>query len=137
MKTKLLIVVVTMLFAPAMMAQTSTQVAPAGRATGDMASACACCSGDRCPMGKGGKMPDGNSCCNHGCCKDGQRDVAAHKNAKGCWGDKCPMIKGAKSASVSCCTEGATSCHAAAACCGNGKVRPTRAFGKGDCYKPA
>jgi hypothetical protein len=103
-----------------MMAQAATQVAPATPATGDKQSAGACCSGDRCPIGKDAKLHDGNSCCNHGCCMDGKCYMAARKNAKGCCGDKCPMMRGAKSASVSCCTEGATSCHAGAACCGNG-----------------
>jgi hypothetical protein len=78
-----------------MMAQTATQVAPATPATGDKQSAGACCSGDRCPMGKDGKLHDGNSCCNHGCCKDGKCDMAARKNAKGRCGDKCPIMKGA------------------------------------------
>jgi len=54
MKTKLMVVVVTMLFALAMVAQTVTQLAPAAPAAGDKASA-PCCS-DKCPMGKDGKM---------------------------------------------------------------------------------
>jgi hypothetical protein len=162
MKTKLMVVVVTMLFALAMVAQTATQSVPSAPATGDKASGCACCTGDKCPMGKDGKMADGSSCCGEGCGKDGKCDIAAHKdhampNGKsccgegcckdakgdmaahkagkgGCCGDKCPM-KGAKSASVSCCTEGATCCHAGADCCG--KVPPRAALVEGDCCKSA
>ena len=137
MKTKLMVVVVTMLFALAMVAQTATQSVPSAPATGDKASGCACSTEDKCPMGKDGKMADGSSCCGESCCKDAKCDMAAHKAGKGggC-GDKCPM-KGAKSASGSCCTEGATCCHAGAACCGDGKVPPTAALVEGDCCKSA
>src|SRR5215469_16348349 len=159
MKTKLIVVSVTMLFALAMVAQTVTQLSPAAPAVGDKASACPCCS-DKCPMGKDGKMADGKSCCGEACCKDGKCDMAAHKanalaNGKlscregcckdgkcdraaheagkgGCCGDKCPMVKGAKSASVSCCTPGETCCDRGAACCGNGKIAPATALVKGD-----
>ena len=122
MKTKVMVVVVTMLFALAMIGQTATQAPPAA---GDKASTCPCCSADKCPMGKDGKMADGKSCCSDGCCKDGKCDMAAHKghtmasgksccgegcckdgkcnmaahkDGKGCCGDKCPMMKGEKSA---------------------------------------
>lgn len=147
MKTKLTVVVITMLFGLAMVAQTATQSVPAAPANGDKASGCACCTGDKCPMGKDGKcdmaahkdpaMANGKSCCTEGCCKDGKCYMAIHKAGKGrCCGDKCPM-KGVKAASVSCCTEGATSCHAGAACCGKGKVPPAKALVEGDCCKPA
>ena len=79
MKTKLMVVVITMLFAMAMLAQTATQTPPAAPATGDKAGACPCCSGDKCPMGKDGKMADGKSSCGEGCCKEGKCDMAAHK----------------------------------------------------------
>ena len=124
MKTKVMVVLFTMLFAVAMMAQTATPAAPAA---GDKASGCPCCSGDKCPMMKDGKMADGKSCCGDGCCKDGKCDMAAHKGHTmadgksccgegcckdgkcsmtahkdgkgGCCGDKCPMMKkGDKSA---------------------------------------
>ena len=125
MKTKWMVLVVTMLFALAMMAQTATQTAPAAPATGDKASSCACCNhdmagmkpGDKCPMMKDGKMADGKSCCGEGCCKDGKCQMADNKDGKsccsggkcammskgdakgGCCGDKCPMMKkGEKSA---------------------------------------
>ena len=68
MKTKVMIVVVTMLFALAMMAQTAIQAAPAAPAAGDKAGTCACCSGDKCPMGKDAKMAEGKSCRGEGCC---------------------------------------------------------------------
>jgi len=85
MKTKVMVVVVTMLFTLAMVAQTASQAVPA---TGDSANACACSdhdkadakSGDKCPMMKGGKMADGNACCGEGCGKDGKCDMAAHKD---------------------------------------------------------
>ena len=63
MKTKLMVMVVTMLFLLAMMAQTPTQSVPAAPATGDKASGCRCCTGGKCPMGKEGKC-----------------DMAAHKD---------------------------------------------------------
>jgi hypothetical protein len=136
MKTKWIVLLVTLLFALGMMAQTATQTAPAGPAAGDKASGCSCCSGDmanmkpgdKCPMmkGKDGKMAKGESCCG----KDGKCDMAAHKDGKaGCCGDKCPMMKkGDKTvANVSgkdagCCekTAEASCCHTAAACCKGG-----------------
>jgi len=149
MKTQMkgMSVVVTLLFALTMMAQTATQTAPAAPA--DKTSTCPCCS-DKCPMGNDGKMADGKSCCNNGCCKDGKCDMAAHKghtmasgksccaegcckdgkcdtathkSGKGCCGDKCPMMKkGDKVSTNSCCAPGA-------ACCQNGTMgccsRPT------------
>ncbi|HEX8892422.1 MAG TPA: hypothetical protein VF783_03810 [Terriglobales bacterium] len=82
MKTKLTVVVVTMLFGLAMVAQTATQSVPAAPATGYKASGCACRTVGKCPMGKDGKcdmaahkdpaMAYGKSCCGEGCCKDGK-----------------------------------------------------------------
>ncbi len=129
MKTKWMALIITFVFALGMMAQTATQAAPAAPAAGDKASACSCCTGDKCPMGKDGKMAKGESCCGEGCCKDGKCNMAAHKghtmaNGKpccgegcckdgkcnmaanqdgkgGCCGDKCPMMKGEKSTAKS------------------------------------
>ena len=144
MKTKVLVVLFTVLFALAMMAQTATQAAPSAPATGDKATTCACCNhdmanmkpGDKCPMMKDGKMANGKACCGKdgGCCKDGKCDMAAHKDGKmGCCGDKCPMIKDGKTASgKSCCggkcpmmssvkpATGASCCAKGAACCKGG-----------------
>jgi len=113
MKTKWMVLVVTLLFALGMMAQTATQAAPATPAAGDKASACACCGhdmanmkpGDKCPMMKDGKMAKGESCCgkDSACCKDGKCDMAAHKDAKtGCCGDKCAMMS-SKDGKAGCC----------------------------------
>ena len=139
MKTKMMVVAMTMLFALAMMAQTATQGAPAAPA-----------AGDKCPMMKDGKMANGKGCCGDGCCKDGKCDMAAHKshtmtNGKschgedcckdgkcnmadnkegkaGCCGDKCPMMKGGKPAATKshgCCRSVAevSCCRTGAACC--------------------
>jgi hypothetical protein len=151
MKTKWMVLVVTLLFALGMMAQTTTS-APAA---GDKTKACACCSGDKCPIGKDGKIAKGESCCGDGCCKDGKCDMAAHKGhamadgksccgegcckdgkcnmaAKdgkgGCCGDKCPMMKkGEKSAAKSsgnCCEKTASTscCFKGAGCCKGGTM---------------
>lgn len=149
MKTKVMVVVVTMLFALSLMAQTATQTAPASTAAGDAAKTCACCSGDKadakagdkCPMMKDGTMADGMACCGKdgGCCKDGKCDMAAHKDGrmaccsdgkcnmaahkegKGCCGDKCPMMKGEKSgAKSSGKNDGCCKTTAAVSCCAKG-----------------
>jgi len=146
MKTKVMVVLFTMLFALTMMAQTATQAAPAA---GEKTSSCCndkcpmakdgkgCCehdmanmkAGEKCPMMKDGKMANGKSCCGDGCCKDGKCAMASNKDGKGgCCGDKCPMMKkGDKSAAKSpskddCCKKTAevSCCHAAAACCKGG-----------------
>ena len=133
MKTKWMVLLMTLLFALGMIAQTATQSAPAAAAAGDKASGCSCCSGDmanmkpgdKCPMMKDGKMAKGESCCGKdgNCCKDGKCDMAAHKDGKaGCCGDKCPMMKkGDKSAAAACCSEGAACCQGGASCCGGQK----------------
>jgi hypothetical protein len=129
-----MVVVFTMLFALAMMAQTATQTAPAAPATGDNAQACGCCDHDKCPMMKDGKMADGMSCCGKdGGCKDGKCDMKAHKDGKMacCSGDKCAMKDGKMASGKGCCgkdggcckTTASTSCCAkGAACCKNGTM---------------
>jgi hypothetical protein len=140
MKSKAMLVVVTMLFAVAMMAQTATPAAPA---VGDAASGCACCShdmanmkaGDKCPMMKDGKMADGKSCCGKDgdCCKDGKCAMKDGKMADGkmccgaascCAGDKCPMMKkGKTTAGGSCCAKGSACCKGGTMpCCGRDKA---------------
>ena len=76
MKTKLMVVMVTLLFAVSIMAQAASPAAPAAPA--DKSSGCSCCS-DKCPMGKDGKMADGKSCCAEGCCTDGKCNMTAQK----------------------------------------------------------
>ena len=149
MKTKVMVVVSMLVFALAMMAQTAAPTAPA---TAGDAKACPCCTGDKCPMMKDGKMAEGASCCGKdgGCCKDGKCDMKAHKDGKmaccsdgkcamsakdgkaGCCGDKCPMMKGGKStaglsggAKEGCCKSvAATSCCAKGAACCKGGYMP-------------
>ena len=136
MKTRVMVVQFTMLFALAMMAQTATQATPAAPVTGDKATTCACCNhdmanmkpGDKCPMMKDGKM----ACCGAGggCCKDGKCDMKVMKDGKMacCSGDKCPMMTqkdGKTAAGKSCCdgnkcpmmAKGKNS--SAGCCCGN------------------
>ena len=152
MKTKWVVLGITLVFALAMVAQTASQSAPAGPAVGDKASACPCCGhdmanmkpGDKCPMMKDGKMAKGASCCGKdgGCCKDGKCDMKAMKDGKmaccadgkcpmmskdgkaGCCGDECPMMKkGEKTAAAkSCCAEGAACCAGGGSCCGHNKA---------------
>src|SRR5664279_1311117 len=96
MKSKMLVIVTTLLMAVAMMAQTATQAAPAAPA--DKAATCACCNHDKADAKAGEKM----ECCG----KDGKCDMAAHKDGKMacCSGDKCPMMKDGKMADgKSCC----------------------------------
>ena len=150
MKTKLMVVMVTLLFAVSMMAQTVPQGGTAPVAPADKANTCPCCSGDpakRDPMAKGGTAADGKSCCGDSCCKDGKCDMAAHKdhamaNGKsccgegcckdgkcamaskdgkgGCCGDKCPMKQGAKSAKASGKDKGCCETAAVVSCCHTG-----------------
>lgn len=93
MKTKLLIVVSTLLVALSLMAQTTTQSAPA--ATGDSAKTCACCNHD----GAAGKA----TCCgDKQCAKDG----SCCKQGKCCQGKDgkdCPMMSKSKDGKMSCC----------------------------------
>jgi len=112
MKTKVMVMLLTLVFALGMMAQTATPVAPAATKTGDKCpmmkdgkmadgkSCCGdkCCTGDKCNMAahKGQKTSDNQACCSgeNGCCKDGKCEMAANKDGKGgCCGDKCPMMK--------------------------------------------
>ncbi len=104
MKSKLTVLLVVLLFAVALFAQTAAQT-PAPKAD---AKACACCTD------KDGKTMD---CCKDGkCCADGK--MCARKDGKGgccagmkdgkmadcCKGGKCPMMKGDKTAAnAGCC----------------------------------
>jgi hypothetical protein len=142
MKTKAIVLMFTLVFALAMMAQTATQTTPAP-AAGDKANTCACCnhdktdakSGDKCPMMKDGKMADGKSCCGDGCCKDGKCDMAAHKghdmaSGKSCCGEGC--CKGGK-------CEMAAHKDGKAGCCGDkcpmmkGEKSTAKSSGNDDC----
>ena len=82
MKTKVLVMIVTLLFALGMRAQTATQAAPTAPAAGENAKACSCCNHDKADAKAGEKT----SCCGKdgGCCKDGKMVC--------CSGDKCPMM---------------------------------------------
>ncbi len=65
MKSKLLVILSTLVMALALMAQSATQTTPPA----DQAKTCACCSHDKAD----GKM----TCCGKdgGCCKDGKCDM--------------------------------------------------------------
>jgi len=78
MKSKMLVVLSTLVMALGLMAQNAAQTPTTP--SGDNPKACACCNHDQ----AGGKM----SCCGKdgGCCKDGKCDMA--KGSKGCCGAK-------------------------------------------------
>jgi len=136
MKTKLMMVLFTMLFALAMMAQTTTQAAPAAPAAGDKAQMCPGCDHDKCPLMKDGKLPAGASCCGHNMAnmKPGDKcPMMSKKDGKAaCCGGKCPMMKkgGTPSAAKSsgndggCCDSAqvVSCCRTGAACCKNGDL---------------
>lgn len=90
MKTKVAVILFTLVFALAMMAQTATQATPAP--AGDNAKTCACCNHDKSDAKAGEKMSGCSK--DGGCCKDGKCDMKAHKDGKMacCSGDKCPMM---------------------------------------------
>src|ERR1035438_10168523 len=99
MKSKMLVILSTLVMALGLMAQNATQTPAAP--SGDNPKACACCNHDKADgkmscCGKDGKCgqpskdgTDGKmSCCGEdgGCCKDGKCDMA--KGSKGCCGGK-------------------------------------------------
>ena len=131
MKSKILVIVTTLLMALAMMGQTATQTTPS--TTGDNTATCGCCNHDKADAKSSEKM----ECCEKdgGCCKDGKCDMKAHKDGKMacCSGDKCKMMaqKDGKAASGKSCCDGdkcpmmkktakASCCAKGAACCKNG-----------------
>lgn len=110
MKTKLLVILSTLVMALALMAQSATQTTPP--ATGDTKT-CACCNHDK---------ADGKMACSGkdgGCCKDGKCDMAS-KDGKDAMtheqmmsGDdkaanKCPMM--AKDGKMACCGKDGGGC---------------------------
>jgi hypothetical protein len=108
MKTKAVVLMFTLVFALAMIAQSTTQSTPAP--AGDNTKTCACCNHDKTDAKADEKM----ACCGKdgGCCKDGKCDMAAHKDGKMacCSGDKCPMKTTSKDGKMadgkSCCAGG-------------------------------
>ncbi len=115
MKSKLLVILSTLVLALGLMAQTATQTTPPP--AGDQAKTCACCNHDKAD----GKM----ACCGKdgGCCKDGKcdtmskdgKDAMTHEQMMS--GDdkaanKCPMM--AKDGKMSCCGKDG-------GCCKDGK----------------
>ncbi len=127
MKSKVFVVLSTMLLALGMMAQTATQTAPqpanqaatqaAPPAAGDTVKTCACCNHDQadgkkmaccgkdaaCCAGKDATCCKGGSCCQG---KDGKSCPMMSKNQDGkmscCAGGKCSMMSKNKSGK-SCC----------------------------------
>src|SRR5664280_350779 len=103
MKSKMLVVLSTLVMALGLMAQNATQTAPAP--SGDNSKACACCKHDQ----AGGKM----SCCGKdGKCGQMSKDEKMSKDSKG--GMKCPMMAGNKDGKMSCCGKDG-------GCCKDGK----------------
>src|ERR1035441_7152221 len=111
MKSKMLVVLSTLVMALGLMAQNAAQTAPAP--SGDNPKACACCKHDQ----AGGKM----SCCGKdGKCdkmsKDGKDAMMSHdemmsKDSKGRM--KCPMMAGnkdGKDGKMSCCGKDGSCC---------------------------
>jgi len=104
MKSKLLVILSTLVMALALMAQSATQPTPPQ--AGDQAKTCACCNHDEAD----GKM----TCCGKegGCCKDGKSDMMSKDGKEAMThehmmsGDdkaanKCPMM--AKDGKMACC----------------------------------
>ena len=94
MKTIAVVLMFTLVFALAMMAQTVTPAPPAAAA--ENAKACACRIHDKTDDKAGDKQTgEKTTGCDKdgGCCKDGKCDRATHKDGKMacCAGDKCPM----------------------------------------------
>jgi hypothetical protein len=116
MKSKLLVILSTLVMALALMAQTATQTTPAP--AGDTKT-CSCCNHDK---------ADGNmACCGKdgGCCKDGKcdmmskdgKDAMTHEHMmsgddKGA--NKCPMTAKDSNGKMSCCNKDG-------GCCKDGK----------------
>ena len=115
MKSKILVVVSTLVMTLALMAQSATQTTPPP--AGDNTKTCACCNREK----SDGKMAcgkDGNCCCKDGKCdmmsKDG-KDAMSHEHMMS--GDdkaanKCPML--AKDGKMQCCGKDG-------GCCKDGK----------------
>jgi len=145
MKTQMkgMSVVVTLLFALTMMAQTATTTDPAAPAAtsgqaGEAASKCPCCGQNMAKMKAGAKCPmmaNSQSCCagRGGCCQGGTCKMNA-KDGESCCencammsgqggsaggrGGQCWMMNGGKSAANSCCRHGAACCGHGQSCCG-------------------
>jgi hypothetical protein len=124
MKSKMLVILSTLVMALGLMAQNATQTAPA-TPSGDISKACACCNHDQAD----GKM----SCCGkNGKCsemsKDGKDATMSHdemmsKDGKSAM--KCPMMADNKDGKMSCCGKDG-------GCCKDGKCNMAKGS-KGCC----
>ena len=114
MKSKLLVILSTLVMALGLMAQSATQTTPPP--AGDQAKTCACCNHDKAD----GKMACGKD---GGCCKDGKcgmmsndgKDAMTHEqmmSGDNKAGNKCPMM--AKDGKMACCGKDG-------GCCKDGK----------------
>lgn len=136
MKSKILVILSTLVMALALMAQSATQTTTAP--TGDKAKSCACCNHDKTAGNAEGKMAccgkDG-SCCKDGKCgmtsKDGKDAMMPHddmmsKDSKD--GMKCPMMSGGKMECCGkdggCCKDGKCDMSKGKSCCGGKCERP-------------
>lgn len=129
MKSKVLVVLSTLILAVGMMSQTVTPSAAAPASADNSAKACTCCShGHKTPDGKMACAKDGKSCCgdmamssNEG--KDGKSCPMMAKNKDGkmacCADGKCLMMsKDAKG----CCAKGSGCCGKEGKCCGESEA---------------
>jgi len=99
MKSKLLVVVSTLVMALGLMAQSATQTAPP-QPGGDQSKTCACCNHDK-VAGRMACCGKHAACCTKDadCCKDGNCCTGAD-------GKSCPMMSKGKDGKMSCCADG-------------------------------
>ena len=118
MKSKLLVIVSTLIMALALMAQSATQTTPPP--AGDQAKTCACCNHDKAEGKMSCSGKDGNCCCKDGKCdmmsKD-DKDAMTHEHMSGDdkAANKCPMM--AKDGKMSCCGQDGGCCKDGKSCC--------------------
>jgi hypothetical protein len=146
MKSKLLVLLSTLVFALGMLAQNATPTTPP--ATGTAEKACACCDHGKTPDGKAACVK-GEGCCGKdakccagdmmaskdgkeakacpmmsknkdgksSCCAEGKCPMMAKGKGKGCCGGQCGAAATTTQSKASCCSKGAACCAKNGACC--------------------